>query len=168
MCQPGWEGILGQSGCMYMYACIYPLQCSWASLVAQLVKNPPAMWETWIQSLGWENPLEKGRLPTPVFWPGKFHGQRSLVGYSPWGCKGSDTTEHTQREFHYIYMKVKVAQSCLILCDSIDGSPPGSLILGIFQARVLEWSAIAFSMSSVKYIHIIMQPISRTLSILQN
>ena len=38
----------------------YPFQCSWASLVAQLVKNPPAMWETWIQSLGWEDPLEKG------------------------------------------------------------------------------------------------------------
>ena len=38
----------------------YPLQYSWASLVAQLVKNPPAMWETWVQSLGWEGPLEKG------------------------------------------------------------------------------------------------------------
>ena len=38
----------------------YPLQYSWASLVAQLVKNPPAMWETWIPSLGWEDPLEKG------------------------------------------------------------------------------------------------------------
>ena len=38
----------------------YPLQYSWASLVAQLVKNPPAMWETWIRSLGWEDPLEKG------------------------------------------------------------------------------------------------------------
>ena len=33
----------------------------WASLVAQLVKNPPAMWETWVQSLGWEDPLEKGK-----------------------------------------------------------------------------------------------------------
>ena len=33
---------------------------SWASLVAQLVKNPPAMWETWVRSLGWEDPLEKG------------------------------------------------------------------------------------------------------------
>ena len=39
----------------------YPLQDSWASLVAQLVKNPPAMWETWVQSLGWEDPLEKGK-----------------------------------------------------------------------------------------------------------
>ena len=39
----------------------YPFQYSWASLVAQLVKNPPAMWETWVRSLGWNNPLEKGK-----------------------------------------------------------------------------------------------------------
>ena len=38
----------------------YPLQYSWASLVALMVKNPPAMWETWVQSLDWEDPLEKG------------------------------------------------------------------------------------------------------------
>ena len=46
----------------------YPLQCSWASLVAQSVKNPPAMRETWVQSLGWEDPLE-GQA-TPVFLTG--------------------------------------------------------------------------------------------------
>ena len=63
----------------------YPLQCSWASLVTQLVKNPPAVWETWVQSLCWEDPLEKGRLPTPVFWPGEFHGL-----HSPWGRKESN------------------------------------------------------------------------------
>ena len=40
----------------------YPLQYSWASLVAQLVKNPPAMWETWVLSLGWEDLLEKGKI----------------------------------------------------------------------------------------------------------
>ena len=39
----------------------YPLQYSWISLVAQLVKNLPTIWETWVQSLGWENPLEKGK-----------------------------------------------------------------------------------------------------------
>ena len=39
----------------------YPLQYSWASLVAQLVKNLPAMWETWVNSLGPEDPLEKGK-----------------------------------------------------------------------------------------------------------
>ena len=39
----------------------YPLQYSWASLVVQLVKNPPAMWETWVGSLGWEDPLGEGK-----------------------------------------------------------------------------------------------------------
>ena len=39
----------------------YPLQFSWATLIAQLVKNLPTIWETWVQSLGWEYPLEKGK-----------------------------------------------------------------------------------------------------------
>ena len=60
----------------------------WASLLAQLVKNPPAMRETWVWSLGWEDPLEKGKATPPVFWPGEFHGL-----YSPWGRKESDMTE---------------------------------------------------------------------------
>ena len=75
---------------------LWPL---WASLVAQLVKNPHAMWETWVQSLGREDPLERGMATIPVFLPGEFHGQRSLADYSPWGRKESDTTEqltHTQ------------------------------------------------------------------------
>ena len=38
----------------------YPLQYSWASLVTQMVKNLPAMWETWVRSLGWEDPLDEG------------------------------------------------------------------------------------------------------------
>ena len=38
----------------------YLLQYSWVSLVAQMVKNPPAMWSTWVQSLGWEDPIEEG------------------------------------------------------------------------------------------------------------
>ena len=45
----------------------YPLQYSWASLVAQLVKNPPAMWEAWVQSLGWEDLWRREMVPTPVF-----------------------------------------------------------------------------------------------------
>ena len=39
----------------------FPLQCSWVSLVAQLVKNPLVVWETWVRSLGWEDPLKKGK-----------------------------------------------------------------------------------------------------------
>ena len=50
----------------------YPLQYSWASLVSQMVKNLPAMWETRVQSLGWEDPLEEGMAATPVFLPGEF------------------------------------------------------------------------------------------------
>ena len=109
----------------------------WAPLVAQMVKHLPATWETRVQSLGWEDPLEKEmathsstlawkipwteepgrsqsmgsqrvghdwatllltsiedgtwrkkRLPTPVFWPGEFHGL-----YSSWGCKELDSTQ---------------------------------------------------------------------------
>ena len=47
----------------------------------------------WVQSLGWEDPLEEGMATTPVFLPGESHGQRSLTSYSPWGCKESDMTE---------------------------------------------------------------------------
>ena len=46
-----------------------------------------------VSSLGWEDALEKEWQPTPVFLPRKFHGQRSLAGYSPWGHKESDRTE---------------------------------------------------------------------------
>ena len=62
-----------------------------------MVKDPPAMQETWVQSLGWEDPLGEGNgLPTPVFWPGEFHGQRSLVGYMGLQRVRHDlVTEHT-------------------------------------------------------------------------
>ena len=61
----------------------YLLQYSKASLVAHLVKNPFAMRENWVQSLRWENDLEKGKdTPPPVFWPGEFHGL-----YNPWDHK---------------------------------------------------------------------------------
>ena len=58
-----------------------------------MVKNLPAMHDTRVQSLGQEDPLEKGIQPTPVFLPGEFHGQMRLAGYSSSGCKESHTTE---------------------------------------------------------------------------
>ena len=78
----------------------------WASLVAQLVKNPLVMRETWVRPLGWEAPLEKGKPAAAA---------------------------------------AKSLQSCPTLCDPIDGSPPGSPVSGILQARTLEWVAISFS-----------------------
>ena len=55
-----------------------------------MVRNLPAVQETQVQSLGGEDPLEKGMLPTPVFLPGEFHRQRSLVGYTVHGVTESD------------------------------------------------------------------------------
>ena len=75
-------------------------RCSWSvparlllGIIAQLIKNPPAVWETWVLSWGGKIPWRRAWQPTPVFLPGKSHGQRSLAGYSPWGHKESDTTE---------------------------------------------------------------------------
>ena len=149
--------------------------------------------------------------PTPALLPGKSHGQRSLVGCSPWGFEEStrlsdftftfhfhalgkemaahssvlawripgmgslvgchlwgrtesDTTEVTQQQqqwkcgvpttgqpipfpswSHAAAAAAKLLQSCLTLCDPIDGSPSGSAVPGILQARTLEWVAISFS-----------------------
>ena len=58
-----------------------------------MVKNLPAMQETQIWSLGQENPPGKGMATTLVFLPGKFQGQRSLAGYSPWGHKEPGMTD---------------------------------------------------------------------------
>ena len=56
------------------------------------------MQETWVQSLGWEDPLEKEMAPHSSTLAGKSHGRGSLVGYSPWGHKESDMTV----QLHYI------------------------------------------------------------------
>ena len=61
-------------------------------LMTQTVKSLPAVWETWVRSLAWEDPLEEGMQPTPVFLPRESHGQQSLVGYGPRGHKESDMT----------------------------------------------------------------------------
>ena len=65
--------------------------------MAQWVKNPPAMQEDrrhgldpWVGKI----PVRRKWQPTPLFLPKKSHGQRSLVGHSPWGCKELDMTEH--------------------------------------------------------------------------
>ena len=70
---------------------LFPLPGLWVSFVAQRVKNLPAMQETRVWSLGWEDPLEN--VPTAGLLPGEFHGQRILTDCSPWGCKERDGTE---------------------------------------------------------------------------
>ena len=68
-----------------------------------MVKCLSTMRETWVQSLGWEDPLEKEMAIHSSILPGKSHGQRSLEGYSPWGRKELDTTER----LHFISLSQK-------------------------------------------------------------
>ena len=68
-----------------------------ASLVAQIVRNLPGTQRPWFNSSVGKIPWRRECLSTPVFLPGEFHGQRTLVGYSPWDRKESDTTEWLSR-----------------------------------------------------------------------
>ena len=56
--------------------------------------------------MGQEDPWRRARQPTPIFLPREFHGQRSLAGYSPWGCKESDMTEATQHKHAHSQLTV--------------------------------------------------------------
>ena len=77
----------------------FPLQYSWASLVAQTVKNPPVTWETWVRFLGWEDPLAEGMATHSSILALRIpKDKRSLVGYSPWGSKEWDTTERLRNK----------------------------------------------------------------------
>ena len=78
-------------------------------MVTQAVKYIPAMQETWIQSLSWENPLEKGIATHAILLPGESHGQRSLAGYNLQGSKESDMTEQ-QRMHTFIATLFSIAK----------------------------------------------------------
>ena len=92
--------------------------------------------ELWVRSLGQEDsPWSRKWKPTLIFLSGKTHGQRSLVGYSPWGHKWEGY------DLAIPCVHAKLLQSCPTLCNSRDCSPPGSSVHGILQARILEWIA---------------------------
>ena len=93
-----------------------------SSMVAQRIKNLPAMEETQVWSLGGKIPWRRDWLPTPIFVPEKPHGQRNLVCYSPWGIKELDMTDQlstetsTQKYTHiYVYLYVRI----LLLFNSV-------------------------------------------------
>ena len=77
----------------------YPFQYSWASLVAQLVKNPLALWETWVQSLGWEDPLKKGKGYSL-----QYSGLENSTDYTVDGVAKSQTL---LSDFHFQMMNLK-------------------------------------------------------------
>ena len=105
----------------------YPLQYSWATLVAHPVKKLPAMQETWVWSLDWDNPLEEGMATHSSSCLENSHGQEEP------GClqsMGSQRVEHDwvmkHRTAHFFTAQFSsVTQSCLILCDPMNCSRPG-------------------------------------------
>ena len=141
-----------------------------------MVKHLPTTWETQVQSLGWDNLLEKEMATTPVFLPGKSHGRRSLAGYSPWGHKESATTEHISTNYSSLSLP-SVYAACHILGtaavfiiyfyidDSVERGGPFQLssvtqscpticdpmdytVHGMLQIKILEWVAYPFSSRS--------------------
>ena len=96
--------------------------------------------KTWVRSLDQEYPLEWEWQPTPVFLPGEFHGQRSLVGYSPWGWKESDklSTVAQQEEEEALgslcamWGRSKKAATCKLREAPLPGAnQAGTLISGL-------------------------------------
>ena len=79
-CNTGDPGSIPGLGRSFGEGIGYPLQCSWTSLVTQLVKNMPAMWETWVQSLGWEDSLEKRKATHSIIlaWRIRWTGVHGL------------------------------------------------------------------------------------------
>ena len=77
-CNAGDPGLIPGLGRSTREGIGYPLQDSWASLVAQLGRNPSAMWKPWFDPWVGKIPWRRERLPTPVFWPGEFRTIQSM------------------------------------------------------------------------------------------
>ena len=117
--------------------------------MAQLVKELPAMWETWVRSLGWENSPGEGK-GNPLQYSG-LENSTDCIAHGAWGRKESATAEclslslYTPTEGEG---KGEVTQSCPTLCDPMDCNLLGFSVHGVLQARILEWIAISFSRGS--------------------
>ena len=109
VCNAGDPSSIPGSGRSLAKGIGYPLQYSWASLVVQLVKNLPTMQETWVRSLGWEDPLRRAWQPAPVYLPAESPWTEEPVGNNPRGPKESDTTATKHSTTHtygcmYVYI----------------------------------------------------------------
>ena len=117
-CNAGNPGLIPGSGRSTGEGIGYPLQYSWVSLVTKRVKNPSAMWETWVRSLGWKDPLEKGkathssilawRIPwTMYLWGRKELDKTEQFSHSLWWC------ETLQKKLHF-------ESCCFVLTKWLD------------------------------------------------
>ena len=118
-----------------------------------MVKNVPAMWETWVKSHVSKIPWKRLWQPTPLFLPGKFHGRRSLVGCSPWGHEESDMTERLH--FHFSLLFIGEGNGNPLQCSCLenprDGGTWWASIYGVAQSRT--WlKRLSSSSSSLPWI----------------
>ena len=128
--------------------------------MTQMVKNLPVMQETWVQSLGWEHPLQYSGLENSMdrgAWQATVNGidcrerfSLRTKDVSPFKNSGGQHIIGTWCVCVCVCVCVLVAQLCLTLCGPINCSPPGSFVHGILQARILEWVAISFSKKKKK------------------
>ena len=109
----------------------YPLQYSWASLVAQLVKNPPAMWETWVQRLGWEDPLEKAKATHSSI----------LAWRTPWTVQSMDRKELTKTEQTFFFYSL----------------PSPKCNIGRIRQCVIR-PVLSLSRMHLKFLHVVHRP----------
>ena len=97
---------------------LYLLFISWQIVIcphiAQWVKNPPAIQETWVWFLGSEDPQRRKWQPTPVFLPGISHGQCNLAGYSPWGQRSLEGYSPSACKQSYTYYRLSSNSSILL------------------------------------------------------
>ena len=116
-CNAGDSSSIPGSGRSAGEGMCYPLQYSWASLGAQLVKNPPAMWETWVQSLGWEDPLEKGKG-----YPLQYSGLENSMDHTVHGVTRSRTWL-SDCPFHFASVIGCLSRYIVLdLCKQVDWS----------------------------------------------
>ena len=105
----------------------------WGFPGGSVVKNPPAMQEMWVQSLGREDLWSRAQQPIPEFLTGESHGQRNLAGYRPWGHKQLDTTEaieHARTNRYRVFIFSNVYKSDFNPQLTQPGTKSASLVLG--------------------------------------
>ena len=141
-CNAGDPGLIPGSGRSTGEGVGYPLLYSWASLVAQLVKKPPAVWETWVRSLGWEDPLEKGMATHSSI----------LAWRGPWGRR----VGHDRATFVFIHNYEPYKETARPPASSQRGSlsaclcpaVPSPLLSPYFCSALLYFLPLSFSFSS--------------------
>ena len=101
------------------------------ALVTQTVKNTPAMWETWVWSLGWEDPLQKGKVTHSSILAWESHEL-----YSPWGCKESDRTEQLSLSFTNLWESISFPKNFSVMAKK--SSPRPMIVLNLW--KVLQTS----------------------------